>query len=338
MFALGQPEVEITQLDDGKELTFTAEVDVRPKFELPDLDGAGGHGRQRRGHAGRRGGVPHGAARAVRHRSRPPQRPAEDGDYVTIDLSASVDGKPVEDAQASGLSYQIGSGTMLEGLDEALTGMSAGESATFTERAGGRRGRGRAGRGHGDRAGRQGEGTARARRRVRPAGQRVRHARRAARRHPQQLERIKRIQQANQARDKAIEALVDSVDIPLPEKFVEHEVEHRREGIDSSSPRSGMSLADYLKTLRRQRRSSTPSSSSSRSARSRSASSSTSWPAPKSSRQPGRAVVLRRRPGAAEGIGPEYFARQLTESGQIGTAFTRCCAARPPGSSPSGSR
>ena len=39
MFALGQPEVEITKLDDGKELTFTAEVDVRPKFDLPDIDG-----------------------------------------------------------------------------------------------------------------------------------------------------------------------------------------------------------------------------------------------------------------------------------------------------------
>ncbi|HEY1616750.1 MAG TPA: trigger factor family protein, partial [Streptosporangiaceae bacterium] len=39
VFALGQPELEITKLDDGKELTFTAEVDRRPAFELPDLDG-----------------------------------------------------------------------------------------------------------------------------------------------------------------------------------------------------------------------------------------------------------------------------------------------------------
>ena len=44
-----------------------------------------------------------------------------------------------------------------------------------------------------------------------------------------QLERMKRIQQASQARDRAVEALVDSIDIPLPEKFVEHELEHRRE-------------------------------------------------------------------------------------------------------------
>ena len=39
VFALGQPDLEITKLDDGKELAFTAEVDVRPKFDLPDLDG-----------------------------------------------------------------------------------------------------------------------------------------------------------------------------------------------------------------------------------------------------------------------------------------------------------
>src|SRR5262249_58833993 len=67
-------------------------------------------------------------------------RPAAEGDYVSIDLSASVGGELVEDAQASGVSYQVGSGTLLDGLDEALAGMSAGDSATFTaELAGGDR-------------------------------------------------------------------------------------------------------------------------------------------------------------------------------------------------------
>ena len=72
------------------------------------------------------------------------QRPVEDGDYVSIDLSASVDGEPVEDAQASGLSYQVGSESLLDGLDDALVGMSAGDSKTFTHRAGRRRVRRRA--------------------------------------------------------------------------------------------------------------------------------------------------------------------------------------------------
>ena len=183
MFALGQPELEITKLDDGKELAFTAEVDVRPKFDLPEL-----------------AGLPVTVDSAVvtpdeveeyigglRERFaslKTADRPVEDGDYTSIDLSASVDGEPVEDAQASGLSYEVGSGTLLDGLDEALLGMSAGESKTFsTELAGGEHGW-RAGRRDRHRAQRQDQGTARAGRRVRPVGQRVRHAGRAARRDP----------------------------------------------------------------------------------------------------------------------------------------------------------
>jgi trigger factor len=134
---LGQPEVEITSLDDGKELVFTVEVDIRPKFELPDLASLAvtvddtqvnpdevaeylGSLQER-----------FASLKAV-------QRPVETDDYVSIDLSASVDGEPVEDAQASGLSYQVGSESLLDGLDDALVGMSAGDSATFrTELAGG---------------------------------------------------------------------------------------------------------------------------------------------------------------------------------------------------------
>ncbi len=183
VFALGQPELEITKLDDGKELAFTAEVDVRPKFDLPDLTG-----------------LPVTVDSAVvtpdeveeyigglRERFaslKTADRPVEDGDYTSIDLSASVNGEPVEDAQASGLSYEVGSGTLLDGLDEALAGMSAGESSDVQHRAGRRRARRRAGRRHGHRAQRQDQGTARAGRRVRPVGQRVRHAGRAARRDP----------------------------------------------------------------------------------------------------------------------------------------------------------
>ena len=131
LFALGRPEVEITSLDDGKELAFTAEFDIRPKFDLPDLGGISvtidnatvtpddveeylGNLRER-----------FASLKGV-------QRPAESGDYVSIDLSATVDGEPVEDAQASGLSYEVGSGSMLEGLDDAVTGMSQGESKTFS--------------------------------------------------------------------------------------------------------------------------------------------------------------------------------------------------------------
>ena len=80
------------------------------------------------------------------------ERAAADGDVVTIDLVASKDGEPLDDATAEGLEYTVGSGQMLEGLDEAVTGLSAGESATFTSTlvGGPLQGRGGRHRGHRD--------------------------------------------------------------------------------------------------------------------------------------------------------------------------------------------
>ncbi len=103
IIALGQPEVAITNLDDGKELTFTVEVDIRPKFDLPDLSSLSvtvddtlvtpDEVAERLAMLQDRFASLKGV-----------QRPVADGDHVSIDLSASVDGKPVEDAQASAAS------------------------------------------------------------------------------------------------------------------------------------------------------------------------------------------------------------------------------------------
>ena len=73
-----------------------------------------------------------GAARAVRAPSSTSSAPAADGDFVVIDLKATQDGEVVEGAEVTGMSYQVGRGGMLDGLDEALVGMSAGEEKTFT--------------------------------------------------------------------------------------------------------------------------------------------------------------------------------------------------------------
>ncbi len=64
-----------------------------------------------------------------------------------------------------------------------------------------------------------------------------------------QLERVKRLQQSTQARDKAVEALVDAIDIPLPEKFVEHELHHSRENFDNQLTQMRMSKEDYLTSI-----------------------------------------------------------------------------------------
>lgn len=248
VFALGQPDVEITQLDDGKELTFTAEVEIRPKFELPDfstlsvtVEGAEVTDEDVEEYLNN-----------LRERFaslKTAQRPAAEGDYTTIDLSASVDGELVEDAQATSQSYQIGSGTMLDGLDEALTGMSAGETTTFkSELAGGAA------------EGREADIT------VTVQAVKVKELpeldddfaqlasefdtldelKEDTRR---QLERVKKLQQTTQARDKAVDALVDAIDIPLPEKFVEHELVHARENIDNQLAQMRMSKEDYLSSI-----------------------------------------------------------------------------------------
>ncbi len=136
---LSRPEVEITEVPDPAkkdgQLTFTVELDIRPEIELPDYKGidvtvepveASDEDLQKaldelRGRFGTLTTV---------------DRPSQDGDFLTIDLTASVDGVEVDSAQD--LSYQIGSGTMLEGMDEAVTGLSTDESATFeTKLAGG---------------------------------------------------------------------------------------------------------------------------------------------------------------------------------------------------------
>jgi len=128
---LGQPEVTMTELpvDDGQDLKFDAEVDVFPRFELPDFSDLAvevdpvavqDEDVQARMDALRaRFGTLVGVDRA-----------AADGDFTSIDLTAVIDGEEID--SVTGVSYEIGSATMLDGLDEALIGHSAGDTVEFT--------------------------------------------------------------------------------------------------------------------------------------------------------------------------------------------------------------
>src|SRR3954466_15172044 len=128
---IGRPEVEITDFTDGEPLKFTAEVDVRPELTLPKLDeievtvdtikiGDDEVDEQLKGLRER-----FSTLKTV-------ERPAAEGDYVQVDLAATVDGQEVEGGSATNVSHEVGSGQLLPGLDEELVGMSAGESTTFT--------------------------------------------------------------------------------------------------------------------------------------------------------------------------------------------------------------
>ncbi|MFJ5957088.1 trigger factor [Paenarthrobacter sp. NPDC092416] len=129
---LSRPEVEITEVPDPSatdgELKFQVEIDIRPEIELPDYAGikvevAAAESSDEdvdkaldelRGRFGTLKSV---------------ERPAKNDDFLTIDITATIDGADID--SASGLSYQVGAGTMLEGLDEAVTGLSADEDAIF---------------------------------------------------------------------------------------------------------------------------------------------------------------------------------------------------------------
>ncbi|MFN2539991.1 MAG: trigger factor, partial [Mycobacteriales bacterium] len=127
---LNRPEIEVTELDDPVKLAFTAEVDIRPEFAIPafdslavtvddvvindsDVDEQLDSLRERFASLS------------------PVERAAVDGDYVTLDLEATVDGAPVPGGTAQGLSYEVGSGQLLDGIDEAIRGAAAGDARTF---------------------------------------------------------------------------------------------------------------------------------------------------------------------------------------------------------------
>ena len=128
---LAQPEIEVTKIEDGDVVEFVAEVDVRPDFtvpeassltvEVPELATSDEDVDAELDNLRARFGTLSGVERA-----------AAKGDFLSIDLAATVDGKPVDEATTEGLSYEVGSGTLLDGLEEAVQGLSAGESADFT--------------------------------------------------------------------------------------------------------------------------------------------------------------------------------------------------------------
>lgn len=242
---LGQPEVDVSRLEDGEFVEFAVEVDVRPQFETPDLSDI-------------EVTVPDVKVedsdvdeqiQALRERFATlteVERPAADGDFVTIDLSASKDGEKLDVAQASGIVYQVGKDSMLDGLDDAVTGMSAGESKTFqTQLAGGEL---------------KGEDVD-----VEVTVTTVKEqelpeldddfAQTASEFDTvdelradvaEKLTRGKRLEQAADARDSVLEAAIEKLDVPLPETVVEAEIANRRQQIEQQLAYAGMTMDAYL--------------------------------------------------------------------------------------------
>ncbi|MFB7293444.1 trigger factor [Actinacidiphila glaucinigra] len=243
---LGQPEVDITEFNDGQELKFTAEVDIRPVIEIPDYSGievtvdaieVSDEDVDK-------------ALEQLRERfasTTVVERAAADGDVVVVDLEASVEGEVLEDGVAAGVTYTIGSGQLLDGIDEAVIGLEAGGSATFTSELKG-----------GSAAGKEAQvkvdvTTVQARElpeldddfaQLASEFDTLEELRADA---VKRQERIKQYDQATQAQEKVLDALLELVEIPLPEKLLKDEIETRVHNLEHHQfPAAGLDWDSFL--------------------------------------------------------------------------------------------
>jgi trigger factor len=244
---IGHPEIEVTQFNDGEDLIFTAEVDVRPEIELPDYDGLpvtvddaefsdDEITEQLQGMRDRfatLAGV---------------ERAAASGDYVAIDLAATIDGEPVEDAAANNLSYEVGSDSLVTGLDDAIIGLAASESKEFETQL---------------RSGDQGGQPAQATVTVRSVREKQmpelddEFAQMASEFETidqlkddirGRMTRIKTLTQGVQARDKVLEVLLERVEVPIPQHVLGDEVSYRIGQLDEQLEAAGLTKEAYVQS------------------------------------------------------------------------------------------
>jgi len=242
---LAQPEIEVTKFEDNETLEFTAEVDVRPEITLPAYEGLEASVED----IEITDADVDEQIQALRERFATLQdveRAAADGDFVVLDLKATQDGEVVEGAEVSGMSYRVGRGGMIDGLDEALVGLKAGEEKVFESELVG-----------GDLVGTKVE--------VAVAVSQVQEqelpdlddefaqlasefdtAEELDADVRERLGRGKRLEQAAAARDAVLEVLLEQMEIPLPESLVTEELNARRQSVEQQLAYAGLTMEKYL--------------------------------------------------------------------------------------------
>ena len=228
VLVVGRPEVDIKEYVDNEKLVFSVEVDVRPEVTLPDfskitievddlavtdkdIDEQVDELRAR-----------FGTLMTV-------ERETKDGDFVTVDLTAKIDGAEVDGGKANDISYEVGSNRMIDGLDAALLGMKAGDQKNFETQLVGQKD---------DEKGDVEIVVKAVKERELPEADDA-FAKLASEFDTiaelradfvERLGRVKKMEQGAQARDLLLEKLLTELDIPVPEKMVEAEVNDHLEG------------------------------------------------------------------------------------------------------------
>ncbi|GAA2682690.1 MULTISPECIES: trigger factor [Nonomuraea] len=246
VFPVSQPDIEVTKIEDGEQIEFTAEVDIRPNFEVP-------------AYAGIEVTVPtaevtdediNSQLDALRQRFATltgVERAATTGDFVVMDLRAEIDGVNLEEQQANEVSYEVGAGSVLQGLDDALEGMSAGEEKTFrTELVGG------------ENAGEEADviiSVKAVKEKVLPElddefaqlaseFDTLEELKDSIR---EQAHRNKLVDQVVQSREKALDTLLEQIDIPIPDSALKAELDARKHNLDHQIAESGLSREAFFR-------------------------------------------------------------------------------------------
>lgn len=242
---LSQPEIDLSTFEDGEPIVVTAELDVRPELTVPDVSTISVTVED----AEVTDEDVDEQLTALQERFATfaeVQRPVADGDFLTIDLSAAQNGEEIAEAQAKGMPYSVGKGTMLDGLDTAVIGLSAGETKTFTTQLVG-----------GDLAGQDVDVTVTV---VDVKEQQLPELDEEFAQTASQFDTIeelradvtervtrgKRMQQANEARDLVLDEIVSKIDAPLPEALVTEEITARRQQIEQQLAQAGVPFQQYL--------------------------------------------------------------------------------------------
>ena len=228
VLVVGRPTVDAIDFVDNEKLDFSVEVNVRPDVTLPDfskieisvdnvevsdkdIDEQIDELRAR-----------FGTLNTV-------ERATANGDFVTIDLTARIDGAEVDGGKANEISYEVGSNKMIDNLDEALVGMSAGDTKTFTSQL------------VGQKDGESGEidiVLKAVKERELPAlddsfaklASEFDTVAQLRSDFTERLSRVKKMEQGAQARDLLVEKLLADLDIPVPDEIVLEEVNDHLEG------------------------------------------------------------------------------------------------------------
>ncbi|MEI8214783.1 MAG: trigger factor [Actinomycetota bacterium] len=228
VLVVGRPTVDAIDFVDNEKLDFSVEVNVRPDVTLPDfskititvddvavsdkdIDEQIDELRAR-----------FGTLNTV-------ERAAANGDFVTIDLTARIDGAEVDGGKANEISYEVGSNKMIDNLDDALIGMSAGDTKTFTSQL------------VGQKDGETGDidiAVKAVKERELPAlddsfaklASEFDTVAELRADFTERLGRVKKMEQGAQARDLLVEKLLADLDIPVPDDIVLDEVNDHLEG------------------------------------------------------------------------------------------------------------